>query len=113
MNDTELEEAREGMESVREMFEVGADIVAAERGDERKLEELQQPRTIEAEFPGNRTRAMGHALVTVEKLEGLGIEAEREYVGEVEDFPHHRINIHIAGGDSEPAGSEAAASGEQ
>jgi len=55
----------------------------------------ETPRTIKGEFPGSRTRAMGHALEVVKMCNEDGVDAEREYIGEVEDFDLHRIDIHI------------------
>lgn len=91
------------MEDLQEMTHLSMNIVTAKKGNQQSLEELQEPRTVEGEFAGNRTRAMGHALVITEDLEELGIEASREYV-EPTEFGH-RIDIHIEGG-SEAAASE-------
>ena len=60
------------------------------------------PRTLEGIYPGNKTRAMGHALASVEGVEECGEEAEREYIDQVwEDPDSHRIDIHINGGSDE------------
>lgn len=99
MNEKDRQELEEAMNDLKEMTHLSMDIVTAKKGDERSLEELQEPRTVEGEFPGNRDRAMGHALVIEEDLEELGISAEREYV---EPTDHgHRIDIHIAGGEKD------------
>ena len=58
----------------------------------------KEPRTLQGEFPGSKTRAMGHALEVVELAAEHGIDAEREYIGEMDDYDLHRIDIHIEGG---------------
>lgn len=60
-----------------------------------------EPRTLQGEFPGSETRAMGHALEVVEMAEEAGLDAEREYIGEMDEFNAHRIDIHLNGGDEE------------
>lgn len=58
-----------------------------------------EPETIVATFPGSRTRAMGHALALIERLESHDVEAEREYIEESDEFEdEHIIAIHIEGG---------------
>lgn len=68
----------------------------------------EEPRTLTGEFPGNKTRAMGHALAVVEIAEEHGIDAEREYIDEVgypeivdTDDELHKILIHLNGGSPE------------
>lgn len=56
------------------------------------------PRTLVGRFPGEKTRAMGYALAVVEIAEEHGVNAEREYIGDLDEFGHHRIDIHIKGG---------------
>lgn len=53
------------------------------------------PRTLEGEFPGNKTRAMGHALEVVEMAAEYDLDAEREYIRPMDDYDLHRIDIHI------------------
>lgn len=60
-----------------------------------------EPRTLEGQFPGNRNRAMGHALSLIEDLHEAGIPARREYVGKMDNFDLHRIDIHICQEDGE------------
>lgn len=57
-----------------------------------------EPETIVGTFPGNRTRAMGHALALIETLEEHDVEAEREYIKPHDEFDEHIIAIHIMGG---------------
>ena len=58
-----------------------------------------EPRTIHGDFPGSKDRAMGHALEVVRIAEEAGLEAEREYVGQGDEYENqHLINIHIEGG---------------
>ena len=71
-------------------------------------EPSQEPRTLDGYFPGNKTRAMGHALAVVEMAEEHGIDAEREYIDEVGydesldiDKDRHKILIHLNGGSPE------------
>ena len=54
-----------------------------------------EPRTLQGEFAGSKTRAMGHALEVVEMAAENDLDAEREYIGEMDDFDLHRIDIHI------------------
>lgn len=84
---------------------LSADIVAAKNGSDAARERLAEPRTLRMKFPGSKQRAMGHALVIIEDLQLLGIEASREYEQQV--LPPkdglgaiHRIDIHVAGGAS-------------
>jgi hypothetical protein len=67
------------------MTRLSGTIVSAQSGDEEALHDLREPRTITAEFPGEYDLAMGGALTDAEGLAALGIEAEREYIGETAD----------------------------
>lgn len=85
---------------------LSTNIISAKNGDAAARERLAEPRTLPMKFPGNRKRAMGHALVIIEDLEELGIEAEREYHEQLLPPKNglgalNRIDIHIEGGDSE------------
>lgn len=101
----EVADSVEGaVENLHSAAALSTDIVAAKHGDEAARERLAEPRTLPMKFPGNRTRAMGHALVIIEDLEELGISAEREYHGVVlenEAGTLHRIDISVEGGDSQ------------
>lgn len=82
---------------LRKMTRLSGAIVSASRGDADALADLQEPRTIEAEFPGEKDRALGGALYYVEDLNELeGVSAEREYVESTENG--HRIDLHLNGG---------------
>lgn len=60
----------------------------------------EEPRTLQGEFPGSKTQAMGHALEVIEMADEHDLDAEREYIGPVDGFDLHRIDIHIQGGDA-------------
>lgn len=85
------------------------DYTELSRQNQRLYNELAQSRTVEGEFPGSRQRAMGHALVYIEDLAELDIDAEREYIGHSDFYIEHqedmsdelhRVNIHIEPGDN-------------
>lgn len=58
-----------------------------------------EPCTLSGEFPGSKDRAMGHAREVAEIAREHDLDAEVEYVGEVENFDLHRIDVHLNGGD--------------
>lgn len=61
-----------------------------------------EPRTIRGTFPGPKNLAMGAALEVVEMCEEDGVDAEREYIGEGDQYDGQQvIDIHIEGGSDE------------
>ena len=55
----------------------------------------KEPRTLEGSFPGSKTRALGHALEVVKIASENDLDAEREYIGKMNEYDLHRIDIHI------------------
>lgn len=113
MSNNDTDTVEDALEDLASAAGLSGDIVAAKNGSEASRERLAQPRTLKMEFPGNRERAMGHALVIIEDLEELGIEAEREYHEQVKPpLPEHnvgalhRIDIHVEGGVDDSEDSE-------
>lgn len=78
-------------EYINRVGRLSATIISAKNGSEEAKEQLQEYDRLELVFPKSREVAMGGALEFVEKLEEAGIESEREYIREVDDF--HRIDI--------------------
>lgn len=85
---------KEVLDDLKSATILSANIVSAKNGDEAARDRLAEPRTIPMEFPGNRQRAMGHALVIIEDLEELGIRARREYQDQVMEPNEYGDGIH-------------------
>lgn len=99
---TEDSEPRSVDEALAPMREMQNLLMSARRG---VLSE-KGDHTVEGEFPGSRTRAMGHALAAKELVEEhTDCTVEREYVGEMEGYEDlHRIDLRVTCED--PASSE-------
>lgn len=102
MTNETADSMEEALDDLHSAVVLSGDIISAKNGNEAARERLAEPRTLPMRFPGNQDRAMGHALVLIEDLEELGIEAEREYHEQVLPANEHagalhRIDIHISG----------------
>lgn len=87
-------------DSENEVVDVCFALPQIKNGHSPELYDLTPGRVINGIYPGDRTRAMGHALYLVEQLDDVGIAADREYVGEVDDKhveEAHRIDVVIQG----------------